>query len=245
MVVTPETMIRPDARPLYAQVKDILMKRINSRVWRPGQALPSEFDLAAELGVSQGTVRKALDALADASLVERKQGRGTFVIQHTSDQVLFKFFQIYDANGERVLPGTGKTRFDVRKAKLEVSRSLSIAEGDEVHEINRIRTRDGKPFMVEIIYLPFRLFPGLHQRSELPNTLYDMFQQEFGITIAKIQEDSTAEPATKSQAKELDVRPGSPLLKIDRIAFDIEDAPIERRISYCVTENVKYRARLS
>lgn len=245
MVRTPDTTMRPDARPLYAQVKDILMKRITAGAWRPGQALPSEMELAAELGVSQGTVRKALDTLADASLVERKQGRGTFVIQHTSAQVLFKFFQFYDERGARVLPGTSKTKLNVIKANHDISSSLLLPKGAEVYKIDRVRTNGSIPFMIESIYLPLLLFPGLQQKVEIPNTLYDMFQQEFGITIARIQEDSTAEIATKAQATELGISSTSALLKIDRTAFDIEDMPIERRISYCLTKDIKYRARLS
>lgn len=243
--MTSETLARPDLRPLYAQVKDILVSRINSGTWKPGQLLPSEFELADELGVSQGTVRKALDALADVSLVERKQGRGTFVIQHTSDQVLFKFFQIYDSNGERVLPGNGRFKLDVRMAKPETASSLAIAAGDEIYEINRVRTHADKPFMTEKILLPVSYFPGLHNRGELPNTLYDLFQSDYGITISYVQEESTAVLATKSQARDLESEVGCPLLKIDRLAFDIADKPIERRISYCRTDKFKYRAKLS
>ena len=244
MVDEPEFTAQPDPRPLYAQVKDIFLRRINSRTWKPGQLLPSEFDLATELGVSQGTVRKALDALADLSLVVRKQGRGTFVVQHTSDQVLFKFFQIYDFDGKRVLPGIGFTNFNIGKAKPEIAKSLSISESDDIYEINRVRTYDGEPFMVEKIYLPLVHFPDLNQRGELPNTLYDMFQRDFGITISHVQEDTTAVLATKSQAKNLSVKTGFPLLKIDRVAYDIAETPIERRISFCLTDKVKYRARL-
>lgn len=244
MIGKPGTLVRPDARPLYAQVKDILVKQINSGAWKPGELLPSEFELADELGVSQGTVRKALDALADLSLVERKQGRGTFVAQHTSDQVLFKFFQIYDTNGDRVLPGIGPFKLELRQAKSDVARSLAISEGEGIYEINRVRTHGDRPMMVEKIILPLRYFPSLHERKELPNTLYDMFQSDYGITISHVQEDSTAVLANKTQARHLNTEPGHPLLKTDRLAFDIADKPVERRISYCLTDKFKYRARL-
>jgi GntR family transcriptional regulator len=239
-----EILVKPDARPLYIQVKDILRKRIHSGIWSPGQALPSEMRLASELDVSQGTVRKALDALSDARIVERKQGRGTYVVEHTSTKVLFKFFHIYDNNGEKVEPGPGKTRFDLIKATPDIANSLSIAVSEEVYKINRLRTHKKKPFVVEQIYLPKNLFPGICERGELTATLYDMFQRVYGITVSRVQEDLTVVLATKGQAKMLDIAAGSPLQKIDRIAYDIEETPIERRIGYYAMSGLKYRTNL-
>lgn len=241
---TTEIPVKPDARPLYIQVKDILRKRIHSGVWSPGQALPSEMRLASELDVSQGTVRKALDALSVALIVERKQGRGTYVVEHTSTKVLFKFFHIYDSNGEKVEPGPGKTRFDLIKATPNIANSLSMSVKEEVYKINRLRTHKGKPFVVEQVYLPKKLFPGIGDRGELTATLYDMFQKVYGITVSRVQEDLTVVLATKGQAKMLDIAVGSPLQKIDRIAYDIEETPIERRIGYYAMNGLKYRTNL-
>ena len=239
-----EMMIKPDARPLYAQVRDILLQRINSGMWKPGSSLPSENQLASELGVSQGTVRKALDSLADESVVERRQGRGTFVVEHTTAHVLFKFFQIYENSDDRVLPGVEKTHFGIRKATARVARRLSIDEGADVIVIDRVRTNKGVAFMVETVFLPLDLFPGLTQRSELPNTLYDLFQRDFGITISHVEEDLTAVGATKKQAGQLQIPVDTPLIKIDRIAFDIEGSPVEWRVSFFCTNGLKYRAKL-
>jgi len=91
-----------DPRPLYAQVRDELIERIRSGVWKPGQLIPNEFDIAAEFGVSQGTARKAIEALASERLVLRRQGRGTFVVEHTPAHVLFRFFNIMDHAGSSI-----------------------------------------------------------------------------------------------------------------------------------------------
>src|SRR5205085_5533250 len=69
-------------RPLYRQVKELLIKRLGDGSWAPGQLLPSEPEIAAGLGVSPGTVRKALDEMSSESLLVRRQGRGTFVASH-------------------------------------------------------------------------------------------------------------------------------------------------------------------
>lgn len=76
-------------RPLYRQVRDVLVKRIADGVWQAGQALPSEPEIAADLGVSHGTVRKALDEMTAENLLVRRQGRGTFVARHDEERILF------------------------------------------------------------------------------------------------------------------------------------------------------------
>src|SRR5579872_4407157 len=97
----------PDFRPLYAQVKQLMIGRLVRGEWRPGEVLPSEISLAASFGVSQGTVRKALDEMAAQNLLVRRQGRGTFVAQHSQPHALFHFFHIRGESGAKELP-TGR-----------------------------------------------------------------------------------------------------------------------------------------
>src|SRR5450432_187735 len=94
----------PDFRPLYAQVKALMIRRMLRGDWRPGALLPSEARLAAEFGVSQGTMRKALDEMATQNLVVRQQGRGTFIARHSQRGALFHFFHIRDESGIKELP---------------------------------------------------------------------------------------------------------------------------------------------
>src|SRR5690349_15010608 len=87
-------------RPLYLQVKDLLVERLDAGHWRPGQAIPSELELSAQYRVSQGTVRKAIDALAADNLLVRRQGKGTFVATHTEEQSsMFRFLRIRRNDG--------------------------------------------------------------------------------------------------------------------------------------------------
>ncbi len=95
---------RDGDRPLYAQVRECLIERIRSGEWKPGQLIANEFEIAAEFGVSQGTARKAIGDLASEGLVVRRQGRGTFVVEHTPAHVLFRFFNLFDEDGNPVIP---------------------------------------------------------------------------------------------------------------------------------------------
>src|SRR6476620_2262834 len=81
-------------RPLYQQVRDVFVQRLVDGTWQPGQMLPSEMELAAEIGVSQCTVCNAMDALTSEKLLVRRQGRGTFVAEHDEARILFQFFKL-------------------------------------------------------------------------------------------------------------------------------------------------------
>src|SRR5512132_3247464 len=95
----------PAFRPLYLQIKGLLEKSLEAREWHPGEAIPSEIELASRFGVSQGTVRKAIEALAADNLVVRRQGKGTFVATHTEERSsMFRFLRIRRSDGNSEYP---------------------------------------------------------------------------------------------------------------------------------------------
>lgn len=235
---------KPDAKPLYAQVREILTERIRTGAWPPGAALPSEFEIAAELDVSQGTVRKALDAMTAEHLLVRRQGRGTFVMQHTSASMLFRFFSFYDDDGRHVEPESRDVEACKAIATPEERQRLALVREARVVRIARIRLNAGKPLMTETIVVPARLFPGLEAEPVIPNTLYDFYQSRFAITVARGEERITAVPAGSAEARVLGVAPGTPLLKVDRVMLSLHGARVEWRVSLCRLDGVHYLARV-
>lgn len=101
----------PGFRPLYRQVYDIVVRRVAQGVWRPGEALPSEQNLARELGVSQGTIRKVFDALTAEKVLERHQGKGTFIAENTQERAQFRFFRLARPGGKRLAPPSAARPF--------------------------------------------------------------------------------------------------------------------------------------
>lgn len=197
----PEIGEAPRAQPLYAQVKALMMQRLIAGQWRPGEMLPSEFQLADLFGVSQGTVRKALDELAGENVVVRRQGRGTFVAEHDDHRALFHFFHLVGPDGERRLPES--RLISVRKGlagRLEAGR-LDIGRGAPVIRIRRIRLLDDRPAIAETIAVPQKLFPDLADIREVPNTLYDFYERRYGVTIARAVERLAAVAADERDAK--------------------------------------------
>ncbi len=236
-------MEKLDAQPLYTRVKRALAERILSGIWAPGRLLPNEFQLAEEFGVSQGTVRKALDALAAEHLVERHQGRGTFVARHTSDTVHFRFFQLYDATG-RIQPESRGVRISVTQPNARERAALALMPEGDVIRITRTRTHEGQPIIDERISVSGTLFAGLLERETIPNTLYDLYQTDFGITVARVEENLRAAAASETTARRLGCAVGAPVLAIERVAFDYSGQPVEWRVSSCLTDSVFYHSTL-
>src|SRR5436190_16058071 len=121
----------PSFRPLYMQIKDLLTASLEDGEWPPGAAIPSEIALAQRFRVSQGTVRKAIDALAAQSLVVRRQGKGTFVSTHTEEKVSqFRFLRIRRSDGREEHPAS--RLLDVRRGKAagDIARALELKIGD-------------------------------------------------------------------------------------------------------------------
>jgi GntR family transcriptional regulator len=230
-------------RPLYRQVKDVLVKRIAEGAWAEGGALPSEPDLAADLGVSHGTVRTALDELAAENLVVRRQGKGTYVARHDEERILFQFFKLIPDAGGRRFPDSRIFAVDTPEADAEAARILKLRKGARVVAIERVRMLADKICIFERIVLPKALFPGIEKR-ELPNNLYELYRAEFGVTIARATERLKAVAATRREAKHLDVAVGTPLLAVDRTALAIDGAPVEWRVSLCRTDTVHYLSDL-
>jgi len=235
----------PGFGPLYRQVYDLLLSRITNGIWRPSEALPSEQALAAELGVSQGTVRKALDALATDRLVERRQGKGTYVALHTRESALFRFFRLArPRTGERVTPESTLLSVQRRTARRADRERLKLSGRCNVMEARRIRLIDDRPVILETVIVPLSLFPEIHKRRTLPNTLYSMYQSVYGISIFAAKEEVRADLATAEDTAHLEVEPGTPLLHIDRLALAIDGTPAEWRISRCDIRDLVYAVTL-
>ena len=235
----------PGFKPLYQQVKDLLIERLIGGYWKPGDLLPSEMQLAEELGVSQGTVRKALDEMTAGNLLVRRQGRGTYVAEHDQEHALFHFFKLTGRDGRPLVPESRVLRLAAGPAKAAEVERLLLEPGAEVIRITRVRSLAGRPAIFERIVLPAALFPGLDARRELPNTLYTLYARDYGITIGRAEERLSAVAAGAEVAKHLKLDRDAPLLAIDRTARGLDGRPVEWRMSLCDTRDQVYSVTLA
>ena len=231
--------------PLYAQIREVLLERVRTGRFAPGQLLPGEFELAAEFGVSQGTVRRALDALAREHIVVRRQGSGTYVSEPRPDEWLFRYFNIFTDDGQQVNPDSVGALATSGPAKPSERARLGLPAGARVIRIHRQRTHAGRVFIVETLVLPAELFPGLADRAKIPNGVYDVYQKDYGVLVGRGDERLTPVAAKGKVAQHLAVRTGTPLIRIDRVVYGIDDRAVEWRLSFCNLGGLHYRARLT
>ena len=231
---------------LYMQIKDLLVAKIGRGEWLPGDIIPSEISLAQEFGVSQGTVRKAITDLVESNVFTRKQGRGTFVSAHDPQRALFHFFHLADDRGHKVLPESRVLHCRRKRATRKEAACLRLADDSEIIRIERVRKFSEKPTMIETITLSAESFAGLGAdgNCELPNTLYELYEKQYGVTIHSADEKLRAIAASKRDAALLGVEVGTPLLEIERIALTLDRTPVEWRVSRCYTKNHHYQNTL-
>ncbi len=131
--------------PLYQQIKELLLKSLQAGEWQPGHPIPSEMDLAERYKVSQGTVRKAIDALAAENVVVRHQGKGTFVASHREDAVQFRFLRLAPDDCKELILKSSFLSCESRKTDAHIASLLELKPGDSVIEVKRIQRFSGQP----------------------------------------------------------------------------------------------------
>ncbi|NYE21966.1 GntR family transcriptional regulator [Pigmentiphaga litoralis] len=233
--------------PLYRQIKGLIVQSLDRGEWKPGEAIPSELDLASRFKVSQGTVRKAIDELAAENLLLRRQGKGTFVATHHEDRVRFRFLRMTPDDGEPVQSDSRFLECRRMRAPSEVARTLDLRGGDSVVQIRRVLSFDSVPAVIEEIFLPGAQFRGLtaERLAEYTGPMYGLFETEFGVRMIRADEKIRAVAAADSDAALLKVAAGAPLLQIERVSFTYEDRPVEMRRGLYLTTHYHYRNSLS
>jgi len=226
-------------KPLYRQVYETVIERISNGQYVPGGMLPNEFDLAANLHVSQGTARKALRELERAGIVERRQGKGTFVTLRTPENSLFHFFRLRTKSGDQVVPALQDEVVSLRRAsKLEMD---TLHGGPlRVYEINRVRQFQGKALCHEMSIVSADRFPGLKDRAPLPNTVYVLFQQAYSCVIISADEHLEATLLDADLAQKLQQPIGAPALRAIRVSRDLKGDIVEMRTSTYLTGDARY-----
>jgi GntR family transcriptional regulator len=237
----------PAFAPLYQQIKSLLMRSLQLGEWQPGQPIPSETDLAARFKVSQGTVRKAIDALAAENLVVRRQGKGTFVATHAEETTQYRFLRLApDAGGP---PRLERRLLDCRRMRSsdEVARALQLAPGEPVVEVRRLLLDGERPVVLDDLWLPGSAFKGLDAQTlqRWRGPLYRLFEAEYSVRMIRAEEQLRAVAAGAEPAALLQVPAGTPLLSVERRSFTYGDRPVELRRGLYRTETHHYRNELS
>lgn len=185
---------------------------------RPGDAFPSEREIAEELGLSRGTLRNAVDALVAKGTLERVVGLGTFVPRRqTAPRATLTSFS-EDMRRRGLVPASRVLRFEGTTATGWLAREMGLKVGAPVVYLQRLLFADGEPMAVDENYLPSEKLPGL-ERERAPRSLYEMLERRYGISLEWGEDQVEAIPASLVQSRLLGVGEGAPLLQLVRHAY--------------------------
>ncbi len=240
----------PAFSPLYQQIKTLILQSLQAGEWKPGDTIPSEFDLAARYRVSQGTVRKAIDELATENLLVRRQGKGTFVATHAEAHTQYRFLRLRPDEGDWRSEGPAeRSIIECRRlrAPAEIARALALRPGDPVLQVRRVLAFHGKPAILEDLWLPGTPFKGLTLEALAADRgpMYALFEARFGVRMVRAEERLKAMSADADAARLLQVAPGTPLLSVERLAYTYNDTPMELRRGLYRTDDHHYHNELS
>jgi GntR family transcriptional regulator len=236
----------PAFSPLYRQIKVLITQDLQSGVWKPGAVIPSEFELAARFKVSQGTVRKAIDELAAENLVVRRQGKGTFVATHTEQTTRYRFLRLAADDGSGRNLDRRLLQCQRMRASAEIARPLELKSGDPVVWVRRLLLDQDTPVVLDDIWLPGRLFKGLsaERLAHYKGPMYALFEAAFGVQMIRAEEKIRAVAAAADMAALLGVKPGAPLLSVERRSLTYGERPVELRRGLYRTDTHHYRNEL-
>jgi GntR family transcriptional regulator len=232
--------------PLYQRLRDQLAEQIANNRWRPGEAIPTEAALSSEYCLSTGTVRKAIDMLVADNILERQQGRGTFIRRPQFQSSLFRFFRFQTAAGERQVPESRILSIEPMTAPSAVSQALSLVPDAPVIRLVRLRLLDAQPVLAEEIWLPRVLFQALLDTDlQLHGPLlYPIYEHLCGQVVAYAEETLTAEAVSDVHARLLHIPVNSPVVVIERLARNYAGQPLEWRRSRGHASHFRYSVEI-
>lgn len=227
------------ALPLYLQISEMLIREINAGRLADGQRLPPERDYAAQLGISVGTLRKALGDLAEKGLVERIQGSGNYIRARADVQSVYAFFRV------ELLEGGGLPTAEL----LDVDRVAkpddlpAFGRSDGALRIRRLRRLNGQPAILEEIWLDVAYAPAL-SRKDLSESLYLTYREKLGLWITGAEDRMSVAPVPDWAPASYGLAPGTLTLLATRVSVSREGERVEVSRGYIDTTVATYVARL-
>lgn len=226
----------------YKEVKEAILAALTAQEWKGGEAIPSEKRLAERFGVSVGTLRKAIDELCAENILVRHQGLGTFVAQHQRDRHFFRYFRVARRDGDKTYPVVSLVNFKKVAAPHAIASRLGIEDGARLLRFTNQLALHDKVVIVETIMLPESSFAGLTEAMlrDRPNTLYNFYQDAFGINVVGTDERVRVAQATELESALLGLPTAAPVLEVERLAYSYHQQPVEYRLTHVNTAEYDY-----
>jgi GntR family transcriptional regulator len=206
--------------PLYLQIQNLLVEQIRKGQYPAGAQVPSELEMSAQMNVSRMTARKALDTLVTKGILYRRKGKGTYVADSTVSYdltTMHSFSHTLKAHGYRV--STKVLRVDVLMGQPEILDQLHLDVGSRLIVVRRLRLVEGKPAAIHVAYLDHRVYAPILKVDLGAESLLDSMHAISGVQLAYSQDSVQADLAKPEEARLLELGPGSPVLRVEGVAY--------------------------
>lgn len=239
----------------YGRIAALLQRKIVAGEWLPGAAIPAENTLAAEFGIALGTIRQAIAVLVQEGLLERVQGKGTFVRNGLTGASMMRFFRFLADTGAPgsfatgTEPGLAIPRSEIlscRAVRLDkgMAALFGLDAGARGLAISRRRWLDDKPRLLESIWLPLPRCEPLQRlpKAEWGDLLYPLLGSQCGITIHRAVDEVTFRMLDTDEAGLLELPDGHPCALVTRRAYDLQGQCAEYRLTRGDAYAFRYQA---
>ena len=215
----------------YGGLASALRDRIVQGEWAPGAAIPAESLLARTYGVALGTVRQALALLVEDGLLERRQGKGTFVSSGLMGASMLRFFRFRSPQDQEAAPQSRILARRLRAADRAEAAAFGLDAGGQVMQLERLRSVQAEPCLLETIVLPLPLFGALAESDpqQWGDLLYPLYLERCGVLIQHAEDQLSFGRLTTAQARRLQLDSGHPCVLVRRQAFDRQGRCVELR----------------
>ena len=230
--------------PRYEQVRWHIQTLLTENKWDEKTPLPTEQEFADKYQVSVGTVRKAVEKLVDDGVLIKQQGRGTFLKRPNFESSLLRFYKFRDKDASYVIP-TGVIKKVMSIEPIEaINKELNIHKSEGLIYIERVRIVEDRVILSERIWLPesrYQDFVGL-KPEDFENLLYPFYYKKCGQFVSSAVEILSF--VTDQIDPYLDHTQQENLVKVCRVAKNLEGDPIEYRESYGLAEKFSYEVNI-
>lgn len=214
--------------PIYMQIVEVLLERIEQGELTPGDRVGAERSLAKQFGVNRRTIRQALEVLERRGLVERRQGAGTFVAEPRIERGAAEFFHFTERISQRGLaPGSQVLNLERVAPSPRVAAELEISETAEIYRCHRLRTVNDQPVLIETFSLPADLVPGFEVFDFDTRSVYDVMRTEYDVRVEYARQSLEAVALSEIEAQWLAAAPGAPAMLERRLAYDHRGRPVD------------------
>ncbi len=219
--------------PIYYQISEIILEIINREHLEPHAKLPPEEKLAKMFQVSKMTIRQAYAKLVNDGVLIRRKGSGTYLAETKIERKATKLVSFYDDLGEKGFSvGSQIIEKKVIQAKTSLMRRLRVKKDERLYKIIRLRFVDREPLAVNYAYIPESLCPGLLESELGEGSLSSLVERRYNIVVKLAIQNIQAVKATSFEANLLKIKPGDPILLMERTLCDREEHPVSYYVNY-------------